>query len=65
MVIENRTSSAVEIVWYDFDCNQVSYGPLQPGEGITQDTFQGHRWAALSGGSPVATKTAGPEWVIS
>jgi WD40 repeat protein/cell division protein FtsB len=41
---ENQTDGQVDVYWVDYDCNEVYYYTLGPGESIGQITYRTHPW---------------------
>lgn len=66
MFVRNDSAVLVDIWWYSYDCLPMHYGRLDPGESLSQETFEGYLWAATSGSATaVSTFTAGHGgWVI-
>ena len=40
----NRTSKTVDVFWLDFDGHRKSYGSIEPGDILVQQTFATHPW---------------------
>jgi hypothetical protein len=40
----NTSAIALEVFWVDWDCNEVSYGVIQPGEFLPMITYDTHLW---------------------
>lgn len=44
IVFRNQGGSTIEQWWVDFDCDEVSYGTIQPGASATRSSYATHRW---------------------
>jgi hypothetical protein len=67
VVIRNRLNKPVTVWWFDFDGRLRKYHDLAPGQTIKQNTYDGHRWEARSGGLTVSlfsASAAKPTWDI-
>lgn len=55
LVITNNTKKAVLMFWVDMG-KEVSFGRINPGERITQDTFAGHEWIFRDAGTKLVLR---------
>jgi hypothetical protein len=44
LTVFNKTSQQVALNWVDFDCKEIPYGVIEPGDSFVQPTFTGHIW---------------------
>ncbi|MFN8529104.1 MAG: hypothetical protein U0670_10865 [Anaerolineae bacterium] len=60
IIFENRSPYPVEAYWIDYDCNEVYYDTIPPGQTYDQPTYDAHTWVLRSetSGEELARGTA-------
>ncbi|MDX2078045.1 MAG: hypothetical protein SFZ02_16565 [bacterium] len=66
LILVNNGSEAISYYWLGFNCQEIPYGSILPGQLETLDTYDGHEWIArTASGDEVGRGVASSETVVT